>query len=84
MKNRLPIALAGAAFGFCLAGTFLHFAYGAQETPSPYNELDRFGQAFAKRDQQIGIAPRAVGWGFVKIVRDRRSLKEQRDDSFSS
>lgn len=48
MKNGLPIALAGAAFGFCLAGTFLHFAYGAQETPSPYSELDRFGQAFAK------------------------------------
>jgi len=48
MKNRLPITLAGAAFGFCLAGTFLHFAYGAQEMPSPYSELDRFGQAFAK------------------------------------
>ncbi|MGN6148932.1 MAG: S41 family peptidase, partial [Rhizomicrobium sp.] len=48
MTNRLPLTLAGAAFGFCLAGTFLHFAWGAQETPSPYSELDRFGQAFAK------------------------------------
>jgi carboxyl-terminal processing protease len=48
MNNRIPLTLAGAAFGFCLAGTFLHFAYGAQQVPSPYNELDRFGQAFAK------------------------------------
>jgi carboxyl-terminal processing protease len=48
MNNRLPLTLAGAAFGFCLAGTFLHFAWGAQEMPSPYSELDRFGQAFAK------------------------------------
>ncbi|HEX7726532.1 MAG TPA: S41 family peptidase [Rhizomicrobium sp.] len=48
MNKRIPLTLAGAAFGFCIAGTFLHFAYGAQETPSPYSELDRFGQAFAK------------------------------------
>jgi carboxyl-terminal processing protease len=48
MNNRIPLTLAGAAFGFCLAGTFLHFAYGAQQMPSPYSELDRFGQAFAK------------------------------------
>jgi carboxyl-terminal processing protease len=48
MKDRLPLTLAGAGFGFCVAAAFLHFAYGAQEIPTPYNELDRFGQAFAK------------------------------------
>jgi len=48
MDKRIPLTIAGAALGFCLAGTFLHFAYGAQEAPPPYNELDRFGQAFAK------------------------------------
>jgi carboxyl-terminal processing protease len=48
MKNRIPLMLAGAGAGFCIAATFLHFAYAAPETPSPYSELDRFGQAFAK------------------------------------
>ena len=48
MKNRIPLMLAGAGAGFCLAATFLHFAYASPDAPSPYNELDRFGQAFAK------------------------------------
>ncbi|HWA31126.1 MAG TPA: S41 family peptidase [Rhizomicrobium sp.] len=57
MKNHLPLTLAGAGFGFCVAAAVLHFAYAAPETPSPYSELDRFGQVFAKVRADYVFAP---------------------------
>jgi carboxyl-terminal processing protease len=48
MKNGLPLALAGAGFGFCIAAGLMHLAYAAPDAPTPYNQLDRFGEAFAK------------------------------------
>ncbi len=46
--KRIPLVLAGAGFGFCVATACLHFAYAAQETPDSYSQLDRFGAVFAK------------------------------------
>src|SRR5665213_1563503 len=48
MKQRISLTLAGGAFGFCAAAALFHFAYGAPESPGYYNQLDRFGAAFAK------------------------------------
>jgi len=57
MKASLPLTLAGAAFGFCTAAALFHFAYGSPETPAYYNQLDRFGAAFAKVRSSYVDAP---------------------------
>jgi carboxyl-terminal processing protease len=46
MKHGIPLALAGAGMGFCVAAGLMHLAY-ADTAPAPANQLDRFGQAFA-------------------------------------
>ncbi|HEY5337305.1 MAG TPA: S41 family peptidase [Rhizomicrobium sp.] len=47
MKNRLPLAAAGAGLGFCIAATVMHLAYAASDASTPYSQLDRFGTVFA-------------------------------------
>ena len=47
MKDRLPLVLAGAGLGVCMAATLMHFAYADPDVPPPTSQLDRFGTAFA-------------------------------------
>ena len=61
MNRNIPLALAGAGFGFSLAAALLHFAYAEQEEPATaataYQQLDRFGEAFAKVRADYVVAP---------------------------